>query len=416
MRRSQLFTKTRHDAPADETAKNAQLLIRAGYIHKEMAGVYAYLPLGLRVLNNVIQVIREEMNAVGGQEIEMTTLQSKELWQQTDRWDDKNVDNWFKTKLSSGGEVGLSITHEEPITNMMKTYVNSYKDLPVYPYQFQTKFRNELRAKSGLMRGREFLMKDLYSLSRTQEEHDAFYEKISQAYMRVFDRLGIGQTTYKTFASGGIFAKFSHEFQTLSDVGEDTIYVHKAKKIAINKEVYTDDVLADLGLNKDELEECSAVEVGNIFTLGTRFSVPLELTFTDEAGKQHYVLMGSYGIGPSRLVGLLAEHFADEKGLVWPENIAPFKVYLARLGESEAVVKASDELYETLQRAGVSVLYDDRDVRAGDKFADADLLGMPYRIVVSEKALQNTMYELKKRTEDNVELLSQEDIVKVLAV
>lgn len=416
MRSSQLFTKTRHDAPADETAKNAQLLIRAGYIHKEMAGVYAYLPLGLRVLNNVIQVIREEMNAIGGQEIEMTTLQSKELWQQTDRWDDDKVDNWFKTKINGGSEVGLSITHEEPITNMMKAFVSSYKDLPVYPYQFQTKFRNELRAKSGLMRGREFLMKDLYSLSRTEQEHNDFYEKISAAYSRVFERLGIGEITYKTFASGGIFAKFSHEYQTLSPVGEDTVYVHKGKQIAINKEVYSDEVLAELGVNKDELEEQTAVEVGNIFTLGTRFSKPLDLTFTDENGKQQLVLMGSYGIGPSRLVGLLAEHFADEKGLVWSEDIAPFKVYLARLGESDAVVKAADELYEILQQKGVSVLYDDRDVRAGEKFADADLLGIPYRLVVSEKTLQNTTYELKKRTEDTAQLLGQDELIKVLAV
>lgn len=416
MRLSQLFTKTRKEVPADETAKNAQLLIKAGFIHKEMAGVYAYLPLGLRVLNNVVEVIREEMNVIGGQEIQMTGLQPKELWEKTDRWDDAKVDNWFKTTVQGGSEVGLGFTHEEPITNMMKGFVSSYKDLPAYPYQFQTKFRNEMRAKSGLMRGREFLMKDLYSLSRTEAEHNAFYEKIGNAYMRVFDRLGIGAITHKTFASGGTFAKFSHEFQTLSEVGEDTIYVHEGKHLAINKEVFTDEVLADLGLHKDELVEKTAVEVGNIFTLGTRFSEPLGLTFSDESGTQQLVFMGSYGIGPSRLVGLLAEHFADDKGLVWPENIAPAKVYLARLANIPSVVSAADDLYKGLTDAGIGVLYDDRDMRPGEKFADADLLGIPYRVVVSERTIKVNKHELKKRTESESQSLSAEELIKTLAV
>jgi prolyl-tRNA synthetase len=416
MRLSQLFTKTRKEAPADETAKNGQLLIKAGYIHKEMAGAYAYLPLGLGVLNNIVQVIREEMNAIGGQEIVMTTLQPKELWEKTDRWDDKKVDNWFKTTIHGGGEAGLGITHEEPITNMMKAFVSSYKDLPVYPYQFQTKFRNEMRAKSGLMRGREFLMKDLYSLSRTQAEHDEFYEKASEAYIRVFDRLGIGDITYKTFASGGIFAKFSHEFQTLSEVGEDTVFVHEGKKLAINKEVYSDEVLADLGVTKDELVEKTAVEVGNIFTLGTRFSEPLGLSFSDESGHQQMVIMGSYGIGPSRLMGLLAEHFADDRGLVWPENIAPAKVYLALLGNIPSVVSEADNLYQALTDAGIGVIYDDRDMRPGEKFADADLLGIPYRVVVSERTIKADKHELKKRTESESKTLSTKELIKTLAV
>jgi prolyl-tRNA synthetase len=415
MRSSQLFTRTRKEAPADETARNAQLLIRAGYIHKEMAGVYAFLPLGLKVLENVVQVVREEMDAIGGAEVRMTALQSKELWEKTDRWDDAKVDNWFKTRISAGGEAGLGITHEEPITNMMKPFVSSYKDLPAYPYQFQTKFRNELRAKSGLMRGREFLMKDLYSLSRDQAEHEAFYERISDAYMKVFKRLGIGDQTYKTFASGGIFAKFSHEFQTLSDVGEDTIYVHEGKRLAINKEVYTDEVLADLGVPKEELIEKTAVEVGNIFTLGTRFSEPLGLTYTDEQGEEQLVFMGSYGIGPSRLVGLLAEHFADDRGLIWPENVAPARIYLARLGNIPQVVSAADEIYNRLTEEGVPVLYDDRDIRPGEKFADADLMGIPYRLVVSEKTVAGGAHELKGRTESEPKMLKTEEIIKALA-
>lgn len=415
MRTSQLFTKTRKQVPADETARNAQLLIQAGFIHKEMAGAYGFLPLGKRVLENIVQIIREEMNALGGQELSMTALQSKELWEKTDRWDDTKVDNWFKTTVNGGGETALAITHEEPITNMIKPFIASYKDLPLSVYQFQTKFRNEMRAKSGLMRGREFLMKDLYSFNISKDAHEAFYEQTTEAYKRVFARLGIGDSTYVTYASGGIFAPFSHEFQTLSGVGEDTIYVHKDKGIAINQEVYTDEVLAELGVAKDELEEKTAVEVGNIFTLGTRFSEPLGLTFTDEEGALKPVFMGSYGIGPSRLMGLLAEHFADEKGLVWPEAVAPFKVYLARLGNDDAVVTAADELYNNLTVAGVEVLYDDSDKRPGEKFADADLMGLPYRIVVSGRTVEGGAHELKARTDAEAQMLNRNEIVKILS-
>ena len=415
MRTSQLFTKTRKDAPADETAKNAQLLIRAGFIHKEMAGVYAFLPLGKRVLDNVVQIIREEMNAIEGQEVSMTALQSKELWEKTDRWDDAKVDNWFKTTINGSGETALAITHEEPITNMLKPFVSSYKDLPLNVYQFQTKFRNEMRAKSGLMRGREFLMKDLYSINRDEAAHNAYYDRAAEAYKKVFARLGIGDITYMTFASGGIFAQFSHEFQTLSPVGEDTIYVHEGKNIAINQEVYTDEVLAQIGVKKEELIEKTAVEVGNIFTLNTRFSEPLGLSYADEQGVQQPAFMGSYGIGPSRLVGLLAEHFADDKGLVWPENVAPFKVYLARLGTDEAVVSAADDVYKSLTSVGITVLYDDRDERPGAKFADADLIGLPYRVVVSAKTVEGGKHEFKKRTGTDTEMVSTDELIKQLS-
>lgn len=413
MRVSQLFTKTTRDAPADEVAKNAQLLIRAGYVYKEMAGVYAYLPLGRKVLENIIQVIREEMDAVGGNEISMTALQAAETWQASGRWDDSVIDVWFKTKLADGKELGLAPTHEEPLTKLMKTYIQSYKDLPVYPYQFQIKFRNELRSKSGLMRGREFWMKDLYSFSRTQQEHDAFYEKISAAYEKVFERLGLGENTFKTFASGGSFSKFSHEFQTLSPVGEDVIYVEKSKGIAINKEVYNDEVLAELGVSKDELEEATAVEVGNIFTLGTRFSDPLELNFTDEDGVSKPVFMGSYGIGPSRLMGLIAEHFADDKGLVWPEAVAPAKVYLVTIGDGRVIDQANG-LYDELMGRGIEVLYDDRDERPGAKFADAELLGIPYRVTISDRLIDEDKYEFTVRATGHTELLTREELLAKL--
>ncbi|HLG91263.1 MAG TPA: aminoacyl--tRNA ligase-related protein, partial [Candidatus Saccharimonadales bacterium] len=329
MRRSQLFVKTRREAPADEEARNAQLLIRAGFIHKEMAGVYSFLPLGKKVLDNIMQIIREEMDAIGGQELLMSTLQSKELWEKTGRWHDEVVDVWFKTRLHKGKdfhqgpELGLSNTHEEAITAMLRNFVNSYKDLPVYIYHFQTKFRNEPRAKSGLLRCREFIMKDLYSFSRSQDEHDDFYSRAQEAYHKIFSRLGLAEDTYLTYASGGIFTSdFSHEFQTLSEVGEDTIYLHPSKKIAINKEVFNEQTLSQLGVAKEELVEKKAIEVGNIFPLGTRFSETLGLNYSDQSGQVKPVIMGSYGIGPGRVMGTIVERLADEHGLVWPVNIA----------------------------------------------------------------------------------------------
>ncbi len=413
MRVTNLFTKTLKQAPADEVAKNAQLLIRAGFIYKEMAGVYTYLPLGKRVLENIVQIIREEMNAIGGNEISLTALQGSEVWKTSGRWDDAVMDVWFKTKLANGAELGLAPTHEEPLTKLMKSYIHSYKDLPVYPYQFQIKFRNELRSKSGLMRGREFWMKDLYSFSRNEQEHEMFYERTAEAYMRIFDRLGLGEGTFKTFASGGSFAKFSHEFQTISPVGEDTIYIHREKNIAINEEVYTDEVLAELGVAREDLEEVKAVEVGNIFTLGERFSDPLGLTYTDEDGTQKRVFMGSYGIGPSRLMGLIAEHFADDKGLVWPEAVAPYKVYLVSIGD---VAEQATELYEKLQAAGVSVLYDDRSERPGAKFADAELMGLPHRVTISERLLSEGKVEYtSRRTSDELEKLTVDELLAKIA-
>lgn len=410
MRVTHLFTKTKKDAPSDEQAKNAQLLIRAGYIHKEMAGVYTFLPLGLKVLENISQIIREEMDAIGAQELKLTTLQDPEIWKATDRWDDEKVDVWFKTKLKNDSELGLGPTHEEPLVRAVRPYVNSYKDLPFMAYQIQTKFRNETRAKSGVMRGREFLMKDLYSFARTEQEHDEIYEKVKQAYFKVYNRLGVGDRTFLTFASGGMFSQFSHEFQTICDAGEDTIYVDRKKCIAINEEVNNDAVLNDLGLRREDLEEVKAAEVGNIFTLKDKFSKPLGLTFVDENGQEQNVLMGCYGIGPSRLVGVITELLGDDKGLVWPENIAPFKVYLARLGEDEEVINAANELYENLQTANISVLYDDRDTRAGEKFADADLLGMPYRVVVSKKTLEQGKIEMKARTGADSTLMTIEEL------
>ncbi|MDP1625119.1 MAG: aminoacyl--tRNA ligase-related protein [bacterium] len=407
MRQSKLFTKTRKEAPKDEVAKNAQLLIRGGYIYKEMAGVYAYLPLGLRVMNKIVDVIREEMNAIGGQEVSLTALQDKATWEKTGRWSDAVVDNWFKTKLRNGSEAGLAFTHEEPLTALMKDFISSYRNLPAAVYQFQTKFRNEERAKSGIMRGREFLMKDLYSFSKDEAEHADFYEKAKAAYVRVFERLGLGDRTYVTFATGGSFSKFSHEFQTVTDAGEDLIYVDEEKKIAVNKEVLDDAVLKDLGLDRSKLVEKKAVEVGNIFSLGTRFSDAFELTYVAEDGKPKPVVMGSYGIGPGRVMGAIVETLADDKGIVWPESVAPFAVHLIALDDKAGKVKvAADALYEKLVAKGIEVLYDDRDARAGEKFADSDLIGIPTRYIISEKTLAEDSVEEKDRKTGQVKMVA----------
>jgi prolyl-tRNA synthetase len=415
MRRSQLFIKTRKEIPADEEAKNAQLLIRAGYIHKEMAGVYSYLPLGMKVIDNIKQIVRQEMDAIGGEEMLLSTLQHSQIWKATDRWDDSKVDVWFKAALGEGSEVGFGWSHEEPMTRLMTQFINSYKDLPVYTYQFQNKLRRELRSKSGLLRGREFIMKDLYSFSKDRQEHEKFYAAVEQAYHKVYVRLGIGDITYKTFASGGPFAKFSHEFQTVADIGEDTIYLDEAKKLAINQEVLSDEALQAAGLSRNELTQKKAVEVGNIFTFGSRYSEPLGLFYTDEKGIQQPVFAGSYGIGISRLMGLLAEHFADERGLVWPAVIAPYKVYLASLSAEPEISQAADELYDRLTQAGISVLYDERDERPGEKFADADLLGLPYRVVISQKSLQSGGFELKSRASDQTEVVTPEELLSTLS-
>lgn len=414
MRQTQLFTKTRKEAPKDEVSRNANLLIRAGYIHKELAGAYAYLPLGLRVLKRIENIIRDEMNALGGQELSMTALQEKEIWEKSGRWDDEVLDVWFKTKLKSGSEVGLATTHEEPLTALLKEYVSSYRDLPFSVYQFQTKFRNELRAKSGVMRGREFLMKDLYSFSRTQEEHDEFYEKVKNAYLSIFKKVGLGDYTYLTFASGGSFSKFSHEFQTLTEAGEDTIYLSREKSLAVNKEVFNDEVLSDLDVDRDEVEEVKAVEVGNIFTLGTRFSDAFELTYADESGEKKPVIMGSYGIGLGRVMGTVAEVLSDEKGIVWPREIAPFQTHLLLLSADEKTKELAEELYKTLISRGIEVLYDDRDLRAGEKFADADLIGIPTRIVVGDKTAESGMYEIKDRKTGEETQVTLEHLIESL--
>lgn len=412
MKQSQLFTKTQKEAPSDEQAKNAQLLIRAGYIHKEMAGAYQLLPLGLMVVQNIKQIVREEMKALGTNELQATTLQSKEVWERTDRWDDEKVDVWFKSELQAGGEVGFGWSHEEPLANMMKNHISSYKDLPSAIYQFQNKLRNEVRAKSGMMRGREFIMKDAYSFAATEEQHNDFYERSKDSYMKVFERLGLGDDTYITFAAGGAFTEFSHEFQTICEAGEDVCYINKEKGIAINEEVFNEDTCKELGVTKDEMVKTKTAEVGNIFNFGRTKAEEVGLFFQDENGERVPVWMGSYGIGVTRLMGVLVEKFADDKGIVWPWSVAPYHAHLVGLNlDDEEIKDYADGVYSSLREMGIKTLYDDRvETRAGEKFGDSDLLGLPYRIVVSKKTKEEGVFEVVQRQTGEVKKMTMEEL------
>lgn len=565
MRRSLLFSTTSKTVPSDETAKNAQLLIQAGYIHKEMAGVYDYLPLGQRVIDNIKQIVREEMNRIGSQELTMSVLQPSTLWEKTDRWDDAKVDNWFKTRLTNGTQLGVGLTHEEPITAVAKRYISSYRDFPKSVYQIGDKFRNEKRAKSGILRGREFIMKDAYTFARDIDQHHKLYEQMADAYHIIYQRLGLGDVTVRVKADGGIFTdEYSDEFQTMSEIGEDVIFhvpdtdiyynleiapsrapevtyaatehaMEKAKTpqvtgvaqlaeflgvsaeqitktmlyvtdkdkvvaVAVRGDYEVNDIklrkvlnaasvqLADVETVKkitgaevgyagliglpdsveviiDEscmnrvnfemggndtdyhyinvnwgrdipepdvtydikeakqgdldpesgrkYETMKAVEVGNIFPLETRFPDALNMTYSDENGDTQKVVMGSYGIGVSRLMGIIAEHFADGKGLVWPRAVAPYTVYLVSIGQKGAV--AADELYDKLQKENIEVLYDDRSERPGVKFADAELLGIPFRVTVSDRLVEAGKIEFVDRATQQEKQLTYDELLAILA-
>lgn len=392
MRQSKLFTKTVKELPKDEASYNAQALIRAGFIDKVGAGIYSYLPLGKRVLDKISQIIREEMNAIDGQEILMTALVPKENLESSGRW--AAFDVLFRLSGSDKREYALGATHEEIVSPLAKKFILSYKDLPFGAYQIQTKFRNEKRAKAGLLRGREFLMKDLYSFHADQADLDSYYETVTAAYHKIYARLGLGEMTYLTYASGGSFSKYSHEFQTVSAAGEDLIYICEKCRVAVNREII-DEQKACPACGSRELVEKKAIEVGNIFKLGTKFSEPFGVRYKDRTGEERPTVMGCYGIGPSRIMGTLVEIYHDEKGIIWPANVAPYRVHLLSLGENGA----ADKIYADLINQGIEVLYDDRDLSAGEKFADFDLIGCPYRVVVSKKTLASESVELKGRAE-----------------
>jgi len=411
MRQSNLFTRTRREAPKDEVAKNASLLIRGGFIDKLSAGVYTYLPLGFIVLKKIENIIREEINKVGAQEVLMPSLHPKELWLKTGRWD--KMTDLFKVTDCAGKESALAPTHEETVVPLAQAFVQSYKDLPMSIYQFQNKFRMELRAKSGVLRAREFIMKDMYSFHADEKDMSEFYEKMADVYESIFKRLGIGDFTYKTYASGGTFSRYSHEFQMLTSAGEDTIYLCEKCKIAVNKEIIdTQKVCPKCG--KNDFTEKKAVEVGNIFELKTKFTEPFQMKYKDEKGKDQIVVMGCYGIGLGRVMGAIVEALSDDNGIIWPEQIAPFKMHLVAIfGKDANVKKEADALYEKLTKKGISALYDDREMRPGEKFSDSDLIGIPYRVVVSEKTIKEGVYEVKERKSGKVKMMSEKDLLNL---
>ena len=406
MRYSELFGKTSREAPRDEESVNAQLLIRGGFVDKLQAGVYTFLPLGLRVLKKIENIIREEMISLGGQEVLMPTLHPKANWDVTGRYNDYDSLFRFESYYSKQNYI-LGPTHEEIISPLVKKRVSSHTQLPLYLFQIQNKFRDEKRAKSGLLRGREFFMKDLYSFHADEHDLDLYYEKVKDVYTSLFKRIGIGDQTYLTYASGGTFAKYSHEFQTLTNAGEDHIFVCEPCKTAINREIIQD-VNACPNCGRKDLVEKQAIEVGNIFKLKTKYSTPFELAYTDKDGTSQDVMMGCYGIGLNRLVGTVVEVFHDEGGIVWPKSVAPFQVHLIGID-----LEKGEKLYRRLISQGVEVLYDDRDVRAGEKFADSDLLGIPTRIVVSAKT--GDQIEIKKRSEQNAELIDEGKISEFIS-
>lgn len=419
MRQSQLFGKTLREDPKDEVAANARLLERGGFVYKSMAGVYEYLPLGFRVLERINGIIREEMNKIGGQEILLAALQPKERWEKSGRWAGLGEEVMYQFRDHSGREIGLASTHEEVVAEIAIRSIRSYKDLPLFIYQIQTKFRDEPRAKSGLLRGREFLMKDMYSFHRDADDLNKFYAKADKAYRTIFKRCGLD--VYMTEASGGAFTKeFTHEYQASSQAGEDLIFFCEKCDYAQNREIATlkeGDSCPKCG---GKIATTKSIEVGNIFRLGAKYADAAGLSYTDAAGKKKPVIMGSYGIGPGRVLGTIVERYRDDRGIMWPEGVAPFRAHLMVLGnprsnasvlrgrQESGIKNQGEKLYNRLVKAGVDVLYDDRDDKtAGEKFADADLIGIPYRIVISASTLAKKGVELKGRAEKQGRIISE---------
>jgi len=412
MLQSKLFYKTTKNKFSNTESFSHDLLMRAGYIDQLMAGVYTFLPLGFKVLKNIENIIRKEMESIGGQELLMPVLQPKENWLKTGRWND--LDILFKVQGSGDKEYALGPTHEEVVAPLAKKIVFSYKDLPLSVFQIQTKFRDELRPKSGILRTREFLMKDMYSFHSNQTDLDKYYEIAAKSYEKIFKKLGIGKIIYRTLASGGSFSKYSDEFQMLTEAGEDIIYICKKCETSINKEIKAENPECP-NCKNSEFEEKKAVEVGNIFKLGSGFSKPFDLKFTDRDGEDKNVLMGCYGIGLGRVMGAVVEAFNDDNGIIWPESIAPFKVHLIQIEGNPKVTKETGKIYQDLQKNNIEVLYDDRkDKSVGERLAESDLLGMPYRVIVSEKTLAKKSVEFKKRNSNKVELVKRNQLIKLL--
>lgn len=410
MKVSEIFGGTKKEVSKEAESRNHQLLVQGGYVDQLMAGVYTYLPLGYRVLKKIENIVRDEMVNAGGQEMLMPALQPAENWKKTGRWD--SMDDLFRFKSHyTKKDYALGATHEEVLAPLAKKINGSYKDFPFAVFQIQTKFRDEKRAKSGILRGREFLMKDYYSFHTTEADMDKYYEKMDKVYLKVFKRLGLGPKTFKTFASGGSFAKFSHEYQTITPSGEDIISICDKCKVAINKEIIKElKGQCPLCGNK-KLREEKAIEVGNIFKIKDKFTKPFGYQFTGKDGKKENVLMGCYGMGISRVMGAIVELHNDKDGIIWPKEVSPFDVHLVSLDAN----KEAEKIYQDLSKEGYDVLYDDREGSFGKKLSDADLIGVPLRIVVSDKTLRESSVEIKERSKEKAEIVKIKDLLKSLA-
>jgi len=392
-------------APKDADTINHKLLVQAGFVRQLMAGVYTYLPFGLRVLRKIENVVREEMDAIGGEEILMPMLHPADIWKTSGGWD--HIDVLFKLKSRTGKDYALGQSQEEVVTPLMKEFVRSYRDLPRAIYHIQWKFRDELRAKAGILRGREFFMKDMYSFHENQEDFDRFYEIAKEAYLKIFSRLGL--VSKVTEASGGGFTeKISYEFEVLTDAGEANILYCDSCEFCVNIDDFTTYKNGDRcpKCGKSDLKSATASEVGNVFDLGRKYSEAFDLSYTDQNGERKYPIMGCYGIGITRTMGVIVEKFHDDKGIIWPKNLAPFLVHLIDIQQTEEVEK----IYEQLKKEAVEILWDDREMSAGEKFADADLIGCPVRVVVSSRSIQAGGVEVKLRNEEESKIISIEEL------
>ena len=412
MLQSELFYKTLKEAPKTTEVVSHKLLLRGGFISQLSSGIYSFLPLGWRVMRKIEGIVREEMNRINGQEVFLPALHPKSFWEKTGRWG--TMDDLYKLYDLSGRGFVLGPTHEEIVTPLAKEFIFTYRDLPVYLYQIQTKFRQETRAKSGLLRGREFIMKDLYSFHINEEDLDNYYERVKAAYWRIFERTGLKEKTYLTFASGGSFSKYSHEFQTLTNSGEDIIYICQHCEQAINREI-KDKTPRCPNCGRNKFKKAKAIETGNIFKLKTKFSQVFNLYYLDKDNKKKTIMMGCYGIGLGRLMATIVEINNDEKGIIWPEEVAPFQIHLIWIENDKKVISASEKLYKGLKTKKLDVLYDDRNGKsAGEKFAEADLLGIPIRIIVSKRTLEKNSVEIKKRGKEKSELVKISQLLKFL--
>lgn len=409
MRQSELFFKPKKEFPKDAVSISHKYLLRADFIEQSISGVYRFLPLGFRVLKKIEAIVRQEMERLGAQEVFLTTLQNKNLWLETKRWE--NIDPpLFILKDRHNKETALAPTHEEEITDIVRKRVNSYKDLPFSLFQIQNKFRNEMRATSGLLRMREFLMKDLYSFHSEEKDLINFYEKVKKSYFNIFKKCGL-KTLCVEASSGTIGGNLSHEFMVLNESGEDKVLICQNCDFSANIE--KTGRIKNCPKCGKKIEEKNAIEVGHIFNLGTKYSRAMSANFKDKDGKEKPIIMGCYGIGLPRLLATIVEVHHDEKGIIWPETVAPFSVHLITIENNKEIKKTAEKLYKEFIKAGIEILYDNRENKGpGEKFAEADLIGIPWRLLLSKKTLQKRFIEVKKRREKKIKLIKIKDCLK----